>query len=206
MNASAAWRYFSIPAAVLLAAAICRGAEPAGDEPGALLKQAVGEVLAVSNSPNATPASVHDGVRPLLKKYADPVLMTRRAIGPAWREFTAAQQERAVTLFADIALGTYADKFTPGLHPFIVYHGAVELSPNRREVPMTMTTEDGQPLEAVFRFEHTAAGWRIYDIVVEGVSLIANYRSQFDSIFQKSGAGGVLLALETKAAETPARP
>ena len=206
MNAPAALRYWGIPAAILLAAATSAGAEPAGDEPGALLKQAVSEVLAVSNAPNATPASVHDGVRPLLKKYADPTLMTRRAIGPAWREFTAGQQKRAVTLFTDIALGTYADKFTPGLHPVIVYRGTVELAPNRREVPMSMTTEEGQPLEAVFRFEHTAAGWRIYDIVVEGVSLVANYRSQFDSIFQKSGAGGVLRALEAKTAETPAKP
>src|SRR5580704_11883358 len=101
--------------AMFLALATGAGAAPAGDEPAALLRQAVGEVLAISNAPGATPAGVRAGVRPLLEKYFDTRLLTRRAIGPGWREFTPAQQQRAVTLFGDLALSVYADKFKPGL-------------------------------------------------------------------------------------------
>ena len=178
----------------------------ADDEPRALLTRAVNEVLAVSNAPGATAVSVHDGVRPLFEKYFDTTLLTRRAIGPGWREFNADQQKRAVILFSDLALGTYADKFKPGFHPVIIYRSTVELAANRQEVPISITTEDGQPVAIAFRFENTPIGWRIYDIIIEGVSLDGNYRSQFDPIFQDSGAKGVIHALEVKVTETTAKP
>jgi phospholipid transport system substrate-binding protein len=192
--------------AIFWAVATGAGAAPVGNEPATLLQQAVSEVLAISNAPDATPARVRDSVRPLIEKYCDSRLMTRRAIGPGWREFTAAQQQRAVVLFTDLALGVYADRFKSGLHLTIVYRSAVEVAPERQEVPLTMTTDEGQPVEVAFRFEKTAAGWRIYDIVIEGVSLVGNYRSQFEPIFQKGGADAVLRSLEAKRADTPVKP
>jgi phospholipid transport system substrate-binding protein len=186
----------------LFCAAAASAAAATDDEPRALLTKAVNEVLAVSNAPGATAASVHNGVRPLFEKYFDSTLLTRRAIGPGWREFSTDQQKRAVILFSDLALGTYADKFKPGFHPAITYRSTTELAPNRREVPISITTEDGQPVAIAFRFENTPIGWRIYDIIIEGVSLDGNYRSQFDPIFQESGAKGVIHALEVKVAET----
>jgi phospholipid transport system substrate-binding protein len=206
MNALSSSRHLLVLSAIFSAAAIGSVAAPTAREPAELLRQAVGEVVAISNAPGATPASVRAGVRPILETYFDPLLMTRRSIGPGWREFTVSQQQRAVTLFTDLVLQSYADKFTPGLHPVVVYRSTVELAPNRQEVPMSMTTDDGQIVGVAFRFEHTAAGWRIYDIVVEGVSLVANYRAQFDSIFQTSGADGVLRALEDKIAEIRSKP
>jgi phospholipid transport system substrate-binding protein len=179
------------------------GAAPVSGEPSAILRQAVNDVLAISNAPDATPARVREGVRQLFATYVDPQLLTRRAIGPGWRTFTAAQQQRAVTLFTDLALGAYADKFKPGLHAKVTYRTTVDLAPKRREVPISITTGEGDPIDLAFRFENTAAGWRIYDIVIVGVSLVANYRSQFDPIFQSSGAAGVLQALEAKTAEPP---
>jgi phospholipid transport system substrate-binding protein len=206
MNALSASRYWLVLPAIFSAIALGAVAAPAAHEPAELLRQAVGEVLAISNAPGATPASVRAGVRPILETYFDPLLMTRRSIGPGWREFTVPQQQRAVTLFTDLVLQSYADKFTPGLHPVVVYRSTVELAPNRQEVPMSMTTDEGQTVGVAFRFERTAAGWRIYDIVVEGVSLVANYRSQFDSIFQTGGADGVLSALESKIEENRSKP
>jgi phospholipid transport system substrate-binding protein len=199
-------RCFVVLSAIFWAVATGAGAAPVGNEPATLLQQAVSEVLAISDAPDATPARVRDSVRPLLDKYCDPRLMTRRAIGPGWREFTAAQQQRAVALFTDLTLGVYADRFKSGLHLTIVYRATVELAPDRQEVPMTVTADEGQPVEVAFRFEKAASGWRIYDIVVEGVSLVGNYRSQFDPIFKKSGADGVLRSLEAKGANTPVKP
>jgi phospholipid transport system substrate-binding protein len=206
MKAALASRWFRVLSAMFLPVATGAAAAPVGGEPDALLRQAVGEILVISNAPDATPARVREGVRRLFGTYVDPWLLTRRAIGPGWRGLTAAQQQRAVTLFTDLALGAYADKFTPGLHPKVIYRTTVDLAPNRREVPISITTNEGEAIELAFRFEETGAGWRIYDIVVEGVSLVANYRSQFGPIFQSSGASGVLRALEAKTAELTPKP
>jgi phospholipid transport system substrate-binding protein len=108
-----------------------------------------------------------------------------------------------VVLFTELTMHTYAAKFRPGMQPVIAYQPPVVLAPNRQELPTTIT--DGDSTAAVaFRFERTTAGWRVYDVVIEGISLVANYRAQFDAIFQKGGAAGVLRALETKLAERPA--
>ena len=177
---------------VVLTAMFCivttgAGAAPAADEPAALLRRAVGEVLAVNGAPGATPASVHDGMRPLLEKYVDTRLLTRRAIGPGWREFTAAQQQRAATLFVDLALGVYADNCTkPSVHLTIVYRATVELGADHQEVPTSMTADEGQPVEVAFRFEHTAAGLADLRHGDVGVSLVGNYRSQLDPIFNET--------------------
>jgi phospholipid transport system substrate-binding protein len=199
-------RLFCVLVGILCTAAANATAAATDDEPRALLTKAVDEVLSVSNAPGSTAASIHNGVRPLFEKYFDTTLLTKRAIGPGWREFSAEQQQRAVVLFTDLALGTYVDKFKPGFHPVITYRPTVELTPSRREVPISITTEDGQPVAIAFRFESTPIGWRIYDIVIEGVSLDGNYRSQFGPIFQDGGAKGVIHALEVKAAETTAKP
>jgi len=197
-------RLFRLLTGLLWCLATGASAATADDKPRALLERAVDEVLAISCSPGATPTSIRDGIRPLFEKYFDTAILTKRAIGPGWRELSATQQQRAIVLFTDLALGNYADKFKPGFHPVISYRLTVELTPTRQEVPISITTEDGQPVAISFRFEHMPAGWRIYDIVIEGVSLVGNYRSQFDPIFQDSGANGVMRALEAKVAESAA--
>jgi phospholipid transport system substrate-binding protein len=52
----------------------------------------------------------------------------------------------------------------------------------------------------VYRLIRLPAGWRIYDVLIEGVSFVANYRAQFEGIIQKGGAPAVIRALETKLA------
>jgi phospholipid transport system substrate-binding protein len=129
---------------------------------------------------------------------------TRLAIGRDWRDFTPEQQARAVELFSRLIVRTYADRINGDVRPQITYGQPVELRAGRVEVPTTVTT-DGQTYAVTYRLEldrePTAARWRIYDVVAEGVSLISNYRSQFEPIVRRSGAPGLLSTLEAKLAE-----
>ncbi len=129
---------------------------------------------------------------------------TRLAVGPAWRDFTPDQQTKTVALFSRLVIRTYADRVTGDTDPKIVYGAPVELKTGRVEVPTT-TTSAGQTYAVAYRLEldpkAEPARWRVYDVVAEGVSLISNYRSQFDPIIKKSGATGLLETLESKIAE-----
>jgi phospholipid transport system substrate-binding protein len=134
---------------------------------------------------------------------------TRLAVGPAWRDFSDAQQTRAVQLFSGLVIRTYAARIGADTKPEITYGVPVELRPGRVEIP-TLVKSAGQTYAVAYRMELdrdvAPARWRVYDVVAEGVSLIANYRSQFDPIVKKSGADGLLKTIETKLAEPVAPP
>jgi len=156
------------------------------------LKAAVKEVLALA-AVASSPADLARDLRPVLLKNICFDAMTRRAVGPGWRQFTAPQQEKAIALFTTLVIRTYGDKFTPGEHPNIQFKPASTPAPGRVEIPTTILYQ-GSRYEVVYRLEE-AEDWRITDVVIEGISLVANYRSQFDAAFKKDGANGVISAL-----------
>lgn len=158
----------------------------------------LGLVYDTPNPENKTPVQLF---RPVVKKYFDPVGITRRVIGPAWRGYTPEQRERIVTLFTDLILRSYVENFEPASRPVITYGESTVLSdkPPRTEVA-TILEYEGKKYNVAYRVEKTAAGWRIYDIIGEGVSLIGNYNSQFKSLTSK-GAGAVIKALEKNIAD-----
>lgn len=167
----------------------------------AFLKKAVGEVVEVAKR-SADSASLAAGVRPVLLKAISFDAMTRRAVGPGWRQFTEAEQKQAVGLFATLIIRNYSAKFTPGELPEIVYKSAVETAPGRVEVSTT-TLYNGSKYEVVYRLEQPGGkAWQITDVVIEGVSMVANYRTQFDARFQSGGAAAVIGSME-KSIATP---
>ncbi len=139
-------------------------------------------------------------VRPVLEKSMSFPAMTRRAIGPGWKTFTPDQQKKAISLFTDLIIRRYAGRYTIGERPEVTYKAAATPAPGRAEVP-TVVLYKGSKYEVIYRLEQSE-DWRITDVVVEGVSFVGNYRSQFDAQFQKGGANAVLAAL-TNAVNNP---
>lgn len=156
------------------------------------LQAAVNDVLAVAERASSK-AALPGSLRPVLVKYISFEAMTRRAVGPGWRQFNDDQKNKATQLFTTLIIRSYSDKFTPGEHPSIKFKTASEPAPGRVEVPTTLLYQ-GSRYDVVYRLE-ADENWRITDVVIEGISLIANYRSQFDAQFKKDGANGVLNAL-----------
>jgi phospholipid transport system substrate-binding protein len=157
------------------------------------LKKSVSEVVSIAkSSPNST--ALADSLRPLLLKTISFDAMTRRAVGPGWRQFTAEQQKESIRFFSTLIIRTYSGKFTPGELPEITYKAATSPTPERVEVS-TMTLYKGSKYNVIYRLEEID-GWRITDVVIEGVSMVANYRTQFDAEFKQGGADAVLGALK----------
>ena len=127
--------------------------------------------------------------------------MTRRSIGPGWKQLTPDQQQEAVRLFTTLILRTYTAKFTPGESPSVEFKGAASPCPERTEISTTSLYK-GSRYEVIYRMEDQSGNWTITDVVIEGVSLVANYRSQFDETFQQGGPAAVIKALDRSVAES----
>ncbi len=161
-------------------------------EAEARLHSAVDEVVKTAEHSSSVSA-LAESLRPILQKYLSFDAMTRRAVGPGWRQFSKAEQDEAIKLFTTLIIRTYSGKYTPGEHPEIAFKAATTPSPGRVEIPTTLLYR-GSHYAVTYRLEE-AEGWRITDVVAEGVSLVANYRAQFDAPFQKGGAPAVINSL-----------
>ena len=159
------------------------------DEAEKHLQSAVYEVIAAADH-SSTRSTLEAAVRPILEKNIGFDAMTRHAVGPGWRQFTPEQQKEATRLFATLVIRTYISKFTPGEHPLITLKAASSPAPGRVEVPTTILYK-GNHYDVTYRMEDLG-GWHITDVIIEGVSLIANYRPQFDAQFKENGASSVL--------------
>ncbi|CAM2942136.1 ABC transporter substrate-binding protein [Rariglobus hedericola] len=176
-------------------------------EAAEMLNTAVDEVMAIAYDKQASAAPLAERVRPVLEKYFNFETITRRAIGPGWRQFSAEQKTTATHLFTDLVIRTYANRFEAGERPGITYSKAIVPDPARpalRELPTTIDYA-GKKYAVTYRVEQAGDSWRIYDVIIEGVSMIANWRSQLDPIFQKGGAAAVITALEKNLSQEPAK-
>ena len=175
-------------------------ARASNEAPENRLKASVNEVVTIVKD-----AKDRDGliasVKPVIGKILNFGIMTKRSIGPGWRQLSVAQQEEATKLFTTLVLRTYTAKFTPGECPSVEYKPSSSTAPGRVEIPTTSLYR-GTRYDVVYRMEDQGGTWAITDVVIEGVSLVADYRSQFDAEFKRGGTNAVMQALQRSVAQT----
>lgn len=190
-------KFLALLFAILLAA-FNASATPTGDAESALRK-AVDEVLAVTQKSKGGRAMA-DQLQPILVRHVCFESMTRRAVGPGWRQFTPQQQAEATKLFTKLIIRSYSEKFTPGQQPDIKYLKPSSPGAGKVEIP-TSTLYKGSRYTITYRLEDRGK-WLVTDILAEGVSFVANYRAQFDELVKKGGAVAVLDSLKQSVSRT----
>jgi phospholipid transport system substrate-binding protein len=183
--------------ALLILAPLLSYAATTLDEAQQRLHSAIDEVLALADKAPDRPTLV-ERIGPVLDRHISFTVMTRRAVGPGWRQFSDAQQKTAISLFSRLIIRSYSNKFTIGEHPEIKYHSAAAPASGRVDVTTT-TLYQGNRYSVIYRLEQEES-WRTTDVVIEGVSMVANYRSQLDPVFKRGGAEAVLKSLEQSVA------
>lgn len=170
----------------------------AADSPDVTLKRGLGELLAsVKGRNNSDPVELAKRVRPILDRFFNFESLTRRALGPGWKELNAPQQKRVTQLFSEVIIRSYTSRFDPSSEVDVQFIRSVDLGNGRQEVP-AVARYQGNAVSVAYRVEPGPEGWRVYDVVIEGVSMASNYRSQFDSIRQKGGPDAIIRAMEDK--------
>lgn len=143
----------------------------------------------------------HDDKRVAVRKVAEQVFdlteMAKRALGRHWQARTPAQQDEFVVLFADLLERTYIAKLDHYGGEQLQFTGEAIDGPYAVVRGKIITRQGAEiPIEA--RLLQRADRWLIYDVVIESVSLVGNYRSQFDRIIRSASYEELIRRLKTK--------
>ena len=183
----------------VLASALAVVTRASNEDAETTLRAAVDQVLTVAQKAKSG-SSMADQITPVLLRYVCFESMTRRAVGPGWRQFTPDQKAEATKLFTKLIIRSYSEKFTPGEQPDTKFLKSSSPGAGKVEIP-TITVYKGSRYNVTYRMEDRGK-WMVTDILAEGVSLVANYRAQFDALVKKGGAVAVIASLKQSVERT----
>ncbi|MGH8719224.1 MAG: MlaC/ttg2D family ABC transporter substrate-binding protein, partial [Burkholderiales bacterium] len=124
--------------------------------------------------------------------------MTRLTVGKHWNRASGEQKEALQREFKNLLIRTYSAAFTG------YQNQTVEVKPLRADPKDSTTVQTlvnrpgGKPIEVNYDLGKTPNGWKVYDVAIEGVSLVTNYRSTFATEIQQGGIDGLIRALREK--------
>jgi phospholipid transport system substrate-binding protein len=128
--------------------------------------------------------------------------IVQRAFGRNWTKLTPAQQKEAIDLLGKLIIRTYASALASGERPKVTILSSKEIGPDRREVTST-ASQAGKTVNVVYRLAPVDGKWKVYDVMAENVSVVGNYRQQFDAHFQTKNAEDLLQTLRAKLSAPP---
>lgn len=143
--------------------------------------------------------------RVALRKIADEIFdwgeTAKRSLGMHWRERTPAEREEFVRLFADLLERSYMTKIELYDGERIGYAGDT-IDGDQAIVRTKLVNKQGGEMAVNYRMvKGDGERWKVYDVEIEGVSLVANYRTQFNSLLRRSTYPDLVRALRAKATE-----
>ena len=142
-----------------------------------------------------------DKIRSIVNEIFDYTELSKRTLGREWAKFNAPQQGEFVKLFSDLLEKTYADRLLSYSDEKVVFEKESLLREGQAEVTSNVLTGDGKKIPLDYRLIQKDGTWRVYDVIIEGISLVKNYRDQFRDILVKVSPEEVLKMLRDKAAK-----
>jgi len=166
--------------------------------------------------------TVETGVNKLLKTLGDPAFkakskdervaiigkeidtvfdfteLSKRTLGREWKKMSAEQQKEFVELFRQLLQGVYADRLLAYSDQKIIFDKETMLKKGRAEVQSFLQTSDGKKIPLFYRLTDKSGSWKVYDVIIEGVSMVKNYRTQFKEIISKDSPEKLLEILRNK--------
>ena len=125
--------------------------------------------------------------------------MTQLAMGRNWRQANPEQQKTLVNEFSSLLVRTYTTAFTQYKDQSITFR-PIRLAPTDTDVVVKsqINQPGGQPVAIDYSMEKSERGWKVYDVKIEGISLVENYRNTFNAEVQKGGVDGLIKTLGQK--------
>lgn len=125
--------------------------------------------------------------------------MTQLAVGKFWRQATPAQQDALVKEFRTLLVRTYSTSLSTYKNQTIDYK-PLRMQPGDTDVNVKTVVKQpgGQPIPIDYSLQKNADGWKVYDVVVDNISLVTNYRGSFASEIRQSGIDGLIKVLVDK--------
>lgn len=182
-----------------LALLIACGAYAGGEPPDALVKSSVSEILAAIKQTKDSRALADLAEKKVLAHF-DFKEMTRMAVGRAWSQASATQQQALERVFRTLLMRTYTTALALASGDQTVEVKPVALKPGDTDTTVrTLVKEPGRkPVPMDYRMTNASGDWKVYDVVVENLSIVINYRNSFNSEIARSGIDGLIRVIENK--------
>ncbi|MEJ2364933.1 MAG: ABC transporter substrate-binding protein [Deltaproteobacteria bacterium] len=139
-------------------------------------------------------------IESIANQMFDYVALSRLTLGRSWRDFNKEQQKEFIRLYQIILKQAYMDRILAYTNEKVLFDRDIMLSENKAEVQTTVITKSAEiPID--YRVYLKDGKWKVYDVVVEGISLVKNYRTQFREILANNPPEEVLKILREKTGE-----
>lgn len=193
-----------IALAAVLALVVARDA--VAGVPTDQLRGSIDLVLKIVTDPElkkeARTAERRKRIRTVVNQIFDFTEISQRSLGRHWQARTPAEREQFVALFGDLLENSYITKIESYSGEKIQYPGDV-IDGDLAVVKTRIVTKQATEIPIDYRMFLNGGRWAVYDVSIEGISLIGNYRTQFNAVIQRSGFPDLVAKLKTKQDERP---
>lgn len=175
---------------------VCRPAV-AQNQPSAedVLKQNLAAVFAVLQQQDLNQAAKNDKIIDIVNPMFDFSLMAKLTLGKKyWPGLSPEQKENFTQLFIKRLRASYLDRLTFYTDEKVIYEPSVEAN-EKIHIPTYLVSKD-KKISMLYKFYNSESNWKIYDLEIQGVSIIRSYRSQFYEILQSGSFDDLLVKLE----------
>lgn len=139
-----------------------------------------------------------DEIEKIIEEVFDFEELSRRTLGRDWKKFTPEQQKEFIGLFQQVLQNVYADRILAYTSEKIEFGKETELKKGRVEVESYIITTDNKKVPLFYRVTDKSGEWKVYDVVIEGISMVKNYRGQFREILKTKKPEDLLQTLREK--------
>ena len=182
--------------------AIALAAQPACAQAtkGALetVKQTIDQVIKVNAQfpGEANTAQRRKNLREVIQPRFNFAEMAKRSLGTHWNEVTQQERDEFVSVFSDLLAQTYLNRIETVNDQMVKITGENLDLP--RAVVKTTVENKGEKFPIDYKLIDTDGDWKVYDVVIENIGLVANYRNEFAGIIRKDGFAGLIQKLKDK--------
>lgn len=156
------------------------------------------DVLKARKDQKSLSESDREAIRNAVSEYFDFTEMGKRALAAPWKELDDAQKTEFVALFRQLLELTYGNRLA-NFHDQTVEYGDVYVK-GRIAVVDSEVVDADKRTPVRYKLVHKQVGWRVYDIRVEGISMISTFRTDFTTAYNKDGAKGFIDGLKERVA------
>lgn len=189
--------------AFLLAGFVSLSATADARAPDALVRDVTNEVLEIVRADSALRAGDRQRVVALAEEKVLPHFdfrrMTMLAVGPDWRAASPAQRDQLTQAFRTLLVRTYSNALTQYRDQTVEFRpGRFSPADTQVQVRTEIRQTGAQPIPIDYMLQKSEQGWKVFDVIVAGVSLVTNYRSSFAQEIRSTGVDGLIRSLDQK--------
>lgn len=205
------FKHFARLAMLLLCFSLFASPASAASDARVTLEKTVDVILGILKDPAYRVSSSRPALRDKIEAEVHHIFdfdeFSSRTVGANWRSFTPDQKKRFTEAFAQLLRATYLEKIDAYNGEKIAYTGEVSSAKGDKvEVQTAVTLKDNKVVPVSYRMLEKNGRWVVYDVIIEGISLVKNYRSQFQDLLTRGTPDQLIDLVNRKAEEVRNQP